>query len=90
MSFSVSGLAGARDGLSDVTDARMLAKQLFWAADTDAARNDALNVVNDDLFRWSWTIYPFASSSRATLLPPIPLAPTTKAVLCIIGFQKRR
>jgi len=37
-----------------VTDARMLAKQLVWAADTDAARNEAFNIVNGDVFRWSW------------------------------------
>lgn len=42
------------NGLSDVTDARMLAKQLVWAADTDAARNEAFNIVNGDFFRWSW------------------------------------
>jgi hypothetical protein len=32
----------------------MLAKQLVWAADTDAARNEAFNIVNGDVFRWSW------------------------------------
>jgi hypothetical protein len=32
----------------------MLAKQLVWAADMDAARNEAFNIVNGDLFRWSW------------------------------------
>jgi len=37
-----------------VTDARMLAKQLAWAADTDAASNEAFNIVNGDVFRWSW------------------------------------
>jgi hypothetical protein len=37
-----------------VTDARMLAKQLVWAADTDASRNEAFNIVNGDVFRWSW------------------------------------
>lgn len=41
-------------GLSDVTDARMLAQQLLWAAETEAAHNQAFNVVNGDVFRWSW------------------------------------
>jgi nucleoside-diphosphate-sugar epimerase len=41
-------------GLSDVTDARVLAKQLLWAAKTPAARNQAFNIVNGDIFRWSW------------------------------------
>jgi nucleoside-diphosphate-sugar epimerase len=39
-------------GLSDVTDARVLAKHLIWAATTEAARNEAFNVVNGDYFRW--------------------------------------
>jgi len=41
-------------GLSDVTDARVLAKHLAWAATTEAAHNEAFNVVNGDVFRWSW------------------------------------
>ncbi|TDH24581.1 SDR family oxidoreductase [Segetibacter sp. 3557_3] len=40
-------------GLSDVTDARVLAKHLMWAATTQAAHNEAFNVVNGDYFRWS-------------------------------------
>src|SRR3954463_14269757 len=40
-------------GLSDVTDARVLAKHLVWAAKTEAAHNEAFNVVNGDYFRWS-------------------------------------
>lgn len=41
-------------GLSDVTDARIIARQLAWAATTPAAANQAFNVVNGDYFRWSW------------------------------------
>jgi nucleoside-diphosphate-sugar epimerase len=39
-------------GLSDVTDARVLAKQLIWAATTEVACNQAFNIVNGDYFRW--------------------------------------
>ncbi|WP_207955501.1 SDR family oxidoreductase [Segetibacter sp. 3557_3] len=39
-------------GLSDVTDARVLAKHLIWAATTEAAHNEAFNIVNGDYFRW--------------------------------------
>jgi nucleoside-diphosphate-sugar epimerase len=42
------------NGLTDVTDARLLARHLEWAATTDAARNQAFNIVNGDVFRWSW------------------------------------
>jgi len=52
--FQFPGSSAQWHGLSDVTDARMLAKQLVWAADTDAARNEAFNIVNGDVFRWSW------------------------------------
>ena len=52
--FQFPGSEAQWNGLSDVTDARMLAKQLVWAADTDAARNEAFNIVNGDIFRWSW------------------------------------
>ena len=52
--FQLPGSEAQWKGLSDVTDARMLAKHLVWAADTDAARNEAFNIVNGDIFRWSW------------------------------------
>ena len=42
------------NGLTDVTDARLLAQHLAWAATTPAARDHAFNVVNGDVFRWSW------------------------------------
>jgi nucleoside-diphosphate-sugar epimerase len=40
--------------VADVTDARILAKQLHWAATTPAAANMPFNTVNGDLFRWTW------------------------------------
>src|ERR1700733_13214597 len=42
------------NGLTDMTDARLLARHLEWAATTEAARNQAFNVVNGDVFRWNW------------------------------------
>jgi len=42
------------DSLTDMTDARILARQLLWAATTPAAANEAFNVTNGDVFRWSW------------------------------------
>ncbi len=50
----VSGLVAQWNGLTDMTDARLLARHLEWAATTEAARNQAFNVVNGDVFRWSW------------------------------------
>jgi nucleoside-diphosphate-sugar epimerase len=52
--FRWPGSAAQWNGLNDVTDARVLAKHLLWAATTEAARNEAFNVVNGDVFRWKW------------------------------------
>jgi len=41
-------------GLSDVTDARQLAKHLSWASTHAAGRNEAFNIVNGDAIRWKW------------------------------------
>lgn len=42
------------NGVSDVTDARILAKQLVWASSTESAKNQAFNIANGDVFRWKW------------------------------------
>jgi len=42
------------NSLTDMTDARLLARHLEWAATTELASNGAFNVVNGDVFRWSW------------------------------------
>jgi nucleoside-diphosphate-sugar epimerase len=52
--FRWPGSEAQWNGLSDVTDARVLAEQLIWASTTDAARNEAFNITNGDYFRWSW------------------------------------
>lgn len=52
--FLFPGSATQWTGLTDMTDARLLARHLEWAATTTAARNQAFNVVNGDVFRWSW------------------------------------
>jgi hypothetical protein len=50
----LSGLAAQWNGLTDMTDAGLLARHLLWSATTPDARNQAFNVVNGDVFRWSW------------------------------------
>ena len=42
------------NSLTDMTDARQLAAQTIWASETPAARNEDFNIVNGDVFRWSW------------------------------------
>ncbi|MCF1462965.1 SDR family oxidoreductase [Agrobacterium vitis] len=52
--FRFPGSAVQWNGLTDMTDAGVLAEQLLWAATTPQCRNQAFNVVNGDIFRWSW------------------------------------
>jgi nucleoside-diphosphate-sugar epimerase len=53
-SFIFPGSKEQWNALTDVTDARLLAEHLEWAATTPAARNQAFNAVNGDVFRWRW------------------------------------
>lgn len=48
------GSSAQWNGLTDITDARILAKHLLWAVTTPAAENQAFNIVNGDSFRWKW------------------------------------
>jgi nucleoside-diphosphate-sugar epimerase len=52
--FTFPGSAVQWEGLTDMTDARQLARHLLWAATTPKAANEAFNVVNGDVFRWQW------------------------------------
>ncbi len=52
--FRFPGSAAQWDGLTDMTDARLLARHLLWATETEAAHDQAFNVVNGDVFRWQW------------------------------------
>ena len=52
--FVFPGSAVQWNGLTDMTDADLLAEHLLWAADTKSAHDEAFNVVNEDVFRWRW------------------------------------
>jgi nucleoside-diphosphate-sugar epimerase len=39
-------------GVTDITDARLLGRHVVWSATEPAARNQAFNTVNGDVFRW--------------------------------------
>lgn len=52
--FVFPGSVQQWEGLTDVTDARILARHLEWASTTEAGRNQAFNIVNGDIFRWNW------------------------------------
>jgi len=50
--FHFPGSREQWEAVTDVTDAGLLADHLVWAATTPAAANQALNIVNGDVFRW--------------------------------------
>lgn len=52
VSFRFPGGEVAWNGLNEVTDARIVARQMAWAATAPNARNEAFNTANGDLFRW--------------------------------------
>jgi nucleoside-diphosphate-sugar epimerase len=53
-SFYFPGSSAQWSGLTDMTDARLLARHLLWASTTPSAADQAFNVVNGDVFRWQW------------------------------------
>jgi nucleoside-diphosphate-sugar epimerase len=50
--FHYPGSQQQWEAVTDVTDAMLLADHLVWASTTPAAANQALNIVNGDVFRW--------------------------------------
>jgi nucleoside-diphosphate-sugar epimerase len=52
--FVFPGSAKQWSCLTDMTDAGQLARHLEWASTTPAARNQAFNIVDGDVFRWNW------------------------------------
>jgi len=42
------------NGVTDVTDAELLAEQILWAASNDTGHDQAFNIANGDAFRWRW------------------------------------
>ena len=50
--FIFPGSKEQYNGVTDVTDARLLAKHAVWSATDPAGKNEAFNTVNGDVFRW--------------------------------------
>lgn len=42
------------NGVTDMTDAGLLARQIIWAATTAGLPSQAYNTANGDVFRWRW------------------------------------
>src|ERR1700709_418329 len=69
--FVFPGSVQQWEGLTDVTDARILARHLEWAATSETARNQAFNIVNGDIFRWKW-LCPKLAADFGIEAPPHP------------------
>lgn len=50
--FIFPGSKEQYNGVTDVTDARLLARHAVWSATNPAGKNQAFNTVNGDVFRW--------------------------------------
>ncbi|TWT15594.1 SDR family oxidoreductase [Reyranella sp. CPCC 100927] len=68
------GKPGAYDKLLEMTDAGLLARATVWAATDPRCANQAFNINNGDLFRWSEMWPKIAGSFGLDVAPPLPLS----------------
>jgi nucleoside-diphosphate-sugar epimerase len=68
------GAAGAYSSLIEMTDADLLAKAATWAATSEASRNEAFNITNGDMFRWSAMWPAIAAFFSLDVAPPLPMS----------------
>lgn len=71
------GRPGAYDSLLEMTDAGLLARATVWAATTPACANEAFNITNGDLFRWSEMWPKIAQYFDLEVAPPLPMSLAT-------------
>lgn len=67
--FAFTGVESQWNGLTEVSDARLIARQLFWAATSPAAHNQAFNTANGDVFRWR-RMWPVIGAYFGLEVPP--------------------
>lgn len=68
------GKPGAYDSLLEMTDADLLARATVWAATDERSANQAFNIANGDLFRWSEMWRVIATYFDLDLAPPLPMS----------------
>ncbi|PRX11391.1 UNVERIFIED_ORG: nucleoside-diphosphate-sugar epimerase [Martelella mediterranea] len=71
------GKPGAYDSLLEMTDAGLLARATLWAATTPECANQAYNITNGDLFRWSEMWPKIAAYFDMETAPPLPMSLAT-------------
>ncbi|MWV51333.1 NAD-dependent epimerase/dehydratase family protein [Rathayibacter sp. VKM Ac-2803] len=70
------GTPGAYTSLIEMTDADLLSKAITWAATTPESANQAYNITNGDLFRWSAMWPALARFFDLDTAPPLPMSLT--------------
>ncbi len=68
------GKPGAYDSLLEMTDAGLLARATVWAATEPRCANQAFNINNGDLFRWSELWPKIARYFELDIAPPLPMS----------------
>jgi nucleoside-diphosphate-sugar epimerase len=68
------GKPGAYDKLIEMTDAGLLARATVWAATSENCANQAFNINNGDLFRWSEMWPRIARHFGLEVAPPLPMS----------------
>lgn len=68
------GKPGAYHSLLEMTDAGLLAKATVWAATEARCANQAFNINNGDLFRWSELWPKIARYFELEVAPPLPMS----------------
>jgi nucleoside-diphosphate-sugar epimerase len=68
------GKPGAYDRLLEMTDAGLLARATVWAATEERCANQAFNINNGDLFRWSEMWPKIARFFELEAAPPLPMS----------------
>jgi nucleoside-diphosphate-sugar epimerase len=68
------GKPGAYNSLLEMTDAGLLARATVWAATSKQCANQAFNINNGDLFRWSEMWPKIARYFDLEVAPPLPMS----------------
>jgi nucleoside-diphosphate-sugar epimerase len=76
--FVFPGSREQYDGVTDITDARLLGRHVAWSSTEPQAQNQAFNTVNGDVFRWR-QMWPRVAEALGVEAAPYPGAPTPLA-----------
>jgi nucleoside-diphosphate-sugar epimerase len=73
--FVFPGSPQQYNGITDLTDARLLGRHAVWSATEPAARNQAFNTVNGDVFRWR-QLWPRVAAALGATVGEYPGSPS--------------